>query len=214
VKVVSVNVSAGVTLPWRGREVATGICKRPVAGRVMARRTNLDGDRQSDLAVHGGPDKAVYGYALEHYDWWRTELGRDLPPGMFGENLTLAGLPEEEICVGDRFRVGRAVLEAVQPRLPCHKLGLRFGDDGMVRRFLDAGRFGVYFRVVEEGEVGAGDLVERLRRDPDRFPVRELARLLLEPGRDPAAARRALGLRALPAAWAETLRQSARGAPR
>jgi len=206
-RLVSVNVSSGTVVQWRGRPVETGIFKQPVAGRVMVRGTNVDGDRQADLTVHGGEYKAVYAYAAEHYDWWRRELRRDIPYGMFGENLTTEGLPEQETCVGDIFQVGRARLQAVQPRLPCFKLGLRFRDASMVRRFMDSGRLGIYFRIVAEGEIGAGDEVAWVHRDPTRLPVPELARLLVSPDRDPEAVRRALGVPALPPEWAATLQR-------
>ena len=136
-RVVSVNVGLPRTLPWKGREVTTGIFKTPVDGRVRIRRLNLDGDRQADLSVHGGAAKAVYAYPLEHYAWWREQLGEEIPLGAFGENLTVEGLPlEEEVAIGDRFRVGTAELVVTQPRLPCYKLGLRFGREQMVKRFL------------------------------------------------------------------------------
>src|SRR4051812_33624927 len=133
-KIVSVNVSLGRTVSWRGRPLKTGIFKEPTHERVMVRRHNLDGDAQLDPRYHGGEFKAVYGYSLEHYDWWRRELPIEFPLGVFGENLTIEGLPEADVCVGDTFRAGKALLEAVQPRLPCFKLGIRFGDGKMVRR--------------------------------------------------------------------------------
>src|SRR5947209_8442554 len=151
--VVSVNVGTPKTRIWQGRYVSTAIFKDPVAGRVPLRRLNIDGDAQADLTVHGGPDKAVYAYPSEHYDYWREVLpGRDLPPGVFGENLTTEGLDERSVSIGDEFRVGSARLVVTQPRQPCFKLGLRFGDPAMVRRFVEAGRPGIYFAVAEEGE--------------------------------------------------------------
>ncbi len=209
-RLVSVNVSSGTVVPWRGRPVETGIFKQPVAGRVMVRGTNVDGDRQADLTVHGGEFKAVYAYAAEHYDWWRRELRRDIPYGMFGENLTTEGLDEEQTCVGDVLQVGGARLEAVQPRLPCFKLGLRFEDPSMVRRFMDSGRLGIYFRIVQAGDIGAGDDIAWVHRDPTRFPVPHLVRLLGASVRDPEAVRRALGVPALPPEWAATLQRGRR----
>jgi MOSC domain-containing protein YiiM len=203
-KLVSVNVSLGRTARWQGREVETGIFKEPVAGPVRVGRENLDGDRQSDLSVHGGEHKAVYAYAAEHYEWWKTELGRALPFGAFGENLTIAGFPEEEVCVGDRLRIGGAVvLEAAQPRFPCFKLALRFDDARIVERFLKSGRWGVYLRVVEEGLLRAGDAVVWERRDPARFPVPEILRLSLAETKAPSDLRRALAAEALPPEWRE-----------
>lgn len=206
-RVVSVNVSPGRTVEWQGRSVETGIFKEPVQGRVLVRRLNIEGDRQSDLSVHGGEHKAVYAYSLEHYPWWRGELGRDLPFGAFGENLTIEGFPEEEVCVGDALRVGEAVLEAAQPRMPCFKLGIRFGDAGMVKRFLASGRWGVYFRVLEEGSVAAGDAASWVRKDPERFPVPELVRMQSAARKDAAQLRRAAGLRALAPEWKEEFRE-------
>ncbi len=172
--VVSVNVSAGTLIEWQGRRVLTGIFKKPVNHRVRVRKLGLDGDRQGDLTVHGGELKAVYSYSVANYEWWNRELGRVLPPGMFGENLTIDGFDEGAIAVGDRFSVGTAILEAVQPRLPCYKLGLKFGDQMMVKRFMRSGRFGTYFRVVREGDVGAGDEVHLLHHDPASVLVSSL----------------------------------------
>src|SRR5690242_7923595 len=144
------------------------------------RTLNLDGDRQADLSVHGGPDKAVYVYPTEHYPYWSRELpGLDLPWGMFGENLTTEGLREEAVLIGDRLRVGTAELVVTQPRMPCYKLGIKFGRDDMVRRFLDSGRSGFYCAVLREGEVGAGDAIECLDRDPHQVSVADIHRLYL-----------------------------------
>jgi MOSC domain-containing protein YiiM len=158
-KVVSLNLGLPQTVQWKGKAVSTGIFKASVSGRIALRPLNFDGDRQADLSVHGGPDKAVYVYPAEHYAYWRRELpDMALPWGMFGENLTTEGLQEEDaLQVGDRFRIGSAEVVVTQPRLPCFKLGLRFGRDDIVRRFLASGRTGFYFRVVGEGDVAAGD---------------------------------------------------------
>jgi len=165
-RVVSVNISLPKTVEWRGRKVTTAIFKEPVEGRVRIRRTGLVGDRQADPSVHGGPTKAVYAYPSEHYPLWRRELGRaDLPCGSFGENLTTEGLDERTLRVGDRLRVGSALLEVTQPRMPCYKLGIRFGRLDMVRRFLASGRSGFYLAVLEEGDVAAGDPIELLGTD-------------------------------------------------
>lgn len=157
-KIISINVGRPRLLSWNGDTFSTGIFKDPVAGRVMLRRTNLDGDRQADLSVHGGPNKAVYGYPSEHYQYWKHELGEaTLPWGAFGENFTTEGLLEKEVRVGDRYRVGAATVMVNTPRLPCFKLAAKFQRDDMIERFLQSGRSGYYFSVVEEGEVGAGD---------------------------------------------------------
>ncbi len=167
-RVVSVNVSLPKTVEWRGRKVTTGIFKEPVEGRVRIRRTRLEGDRQADPSVHGGPMKAVYAYPSEHYPSWRRELEpADLAWGAFGENLTTEGLEEGKLRIGDSLRVGSAVLKVTQPRMPCYKLGIRFGRIDMVRRFLASGRSGFYLAVVEEGAVAAGDPIERLGTDED-----------------------------------------------
>ena len=176
-KIVSVNVGQPRTVIWRDREVVTGIFKSPVAGPVMVRRLNLEGDRQADLENHGGRAKAVYAYPAEHYDAWRKELpGVELTWGAFGENFTVEGLREEETFLGDEFRFGQAKLIVTQPRIPCYKLGLRLGRDDMVKRFLQSNRSGVYFRVVEEGFVTSGDPVERIEEDEDRISVMEINR--------------------------------------
>jgi MOSC domain-containing protein YiiM len=201
-RVVSVNVGRPRTVRWKGRRVTTGIFKRPVEGRVTLRRLNLDGDRQADLSVHGGAAKAVYAYPLEHYAFWRKVLGEELPFGAFGENLTVEGLPlEQEVAVGDRFRVGSAELVVTQPRLPCYKLGLRFGREEMVKRFLRSGRTGYYLAVVAEGDIGAGDAVEAVARHPARIPVAEITRVYASDRDDLATIERLVALDALPDDW-------------
>src|SRR4051794_6720971 len=155
--VVSVNVGLPRRVRWKGRDVTTGIFKEPVGGRTPLRPLNLDGDRQADLSVHGGATKAVYAYPVEHYPFWRDVLGHELTPGAFGENLTVEGVPlEDEVAIGDRFRIGTAELVVTQPRIPCFKLGLRFGREDIVKRFLASGRSGYYLAVAVEGDVGAG----------------------------------------------------------
>lgn len=156
-RVVSVNVGGVRTVAWQGRAVSTGIWKSPVDGRVPVRGVNLAGDDQADRRVHGGPDKAVYAYAVEDYAWWSRELGRELGAGTFGENLTVEGLDLGALVIGTRWRVGGTELEVSQPRMPCFKLGIRMGDAGFVDRFDAAARFGAYLRIVSEGDVGAGD---------------------------------------------------------
>ena len=163
VQAVNVGVPRPVELNG-GRTVWTAIWKSPVEGRVPLRGVNLRGDDQADRTAHGGPDKAVYAYGTEDTEWWEAQLGRPLGPGAFGENLTVAGLPVSEAVIGERWAVGSTLLEIAQPRLPCFKLGLRMGDPRFLKRFAAAGRPGAYFRVIREGDIGAGDTIEVLSR--------------------------------------------------
>jgi MOSC domain-containing protein YiiM len=165
-QVVSVNVGRPSTVNWHGREVTSAIWKQPVPGRRCLRGVNVDGDDQADRRVHGGPTKAVYAYAAEDYAWWGATLGVDLEPGTFGENLTVSGIDLADRLVGERWRIGSAVLRVTEPRIPCFKLGIRMGDAGFVHQFADAARPGSYLAIESEGEVGAGDPVELLGR-PD-----------------------------------------------
>ncbi len=207
-KVISVNVSLPREVSWKGKAVTTGIFKRPVTGRVVVRTLNLEGDRQADLRVHGGPDKAVYAYPSEHYSFWRRELPEmELPWGMFGENLTIEGLLENEVNIGDRFRIGSVELIVTQPRMPCYKLGVRFGREDMVKRFLHSGRTGFYFAVQREGEVGAGDSIIRIARDEHDVSVADITRLYINDKTDVPMLRRAVGLEALPEDWREHFRE-------
>ena len=193
---------------WRGEAVSTGIYKKPVAGRVMLRRLNLDGDRQADLAVHGGPTKAAYVYPAEHYEFWRAELpGVELPYGMFGENFTAEGFSEEAVRIGDRFRLGGAEVMVTEPRMPCYKLGIKFGSPEILKRFLQSGRTGFYLAVVREGEVGAGDEFELVERGGGEVTVADITRLYASDRDDFATMRRALEVEALPESWKEHFRQ-------
>lgn len=171
-KVISVNVGLPIEVTWKGRTFTTGIFKEPVEGRVMVRTLNLDGDRQADLSVHGGLNKAVYVYPSEHYPYWKKELdGMELPWGMFGENLTTEGLTEDAVDIGDRYRIGSVEVMVTQPRTPCHKLAIRFERDDMIRRFLASGRPGFYLAVLQEGEVGAGDEIKLIGRDKNQVTI-------------------------------------------
>lgn len=182
--------------------VSTGIYKEPVSGPVMMRTWNLDGDRQADLRVHGGVDKAVYGYAVEDYDFWREEFPKmNLPPGMFGENLTIEGLREEEVFVGDRFRVGAAEIMAVQPRVPCYKLGIKFGRPDILKRFMESRRTGIYFRVLGEGLVESGQEIEPLGGEQKAVSVADITRLYAFEKTDRSGLKAALQVRALPEGW-------------
>lgn len=172
---ISVNVSGPRTVVDGGRAIRTGIFKEPIPGRVRLGRLNLEGDAQADLRVHGGPDKAVYAYPVEHYEYWKQVLEMSaLPFGQFGENLTVEGLREDRVRLGDVFRVGTAVVQVTQPRSPCYKLGIRMGSKDFPRLFQASGRPGFYLRVLEEGEVGAGDDIVRLRTHPEQRTVLEM----------------------------------------
>ncbi len=202
-KLVSVNVGRPRLVMSRGEAVSTGIFKKPVEGRVMLRTLNLDGDRQADLNVHGGPTKAVYAYPSEHYDYWRAELPEmDLPWGMFGENFTTTGLLEDSVHIGDRFRIGSAQVMVTEPRMPCYKLGIKFGRSDIIKRFLASGRTGFYFAVVQEGEVGAGDAIVLTGRDAHRVTVADVTGLYAHSSAsDPELLRRAVRVAALPEKW-------------
>lgn len=198
-KLVSLNVGLPRLVMWRGEPVATGIFKEPVARRTILRTLNLDGDRQADLTVHGGRDKAVYAYPAEHYPLWRAELPEmNLPYGMFGENFTIEGLDETTINIGDEFRVGTARVVVVQPRMPCYKLGLRFGRADIIKRFHQSRRTGFYLRVVEEGEVGAGDNVELIKRGDGEVTIADINRLYFWDRDDLQMLRRAVRIEDLP----------------
>ena len=203
---LSVNVGRPRDVPTGRRVVRTAIWKTPVDGRVAARGANLEGDAQADLRVHGGADKAVYAYAAEDTRWWAEQLGRELGPGAFGENLTVEGIDVTQAKIGDRWAIGTAVLEVAQPRLPCFKLGLRFGDPQMVRRFGQAGRPGAYLRIVQEGDVGAGDAIEVTRQTAHDVSMRVMSHAIL-------ADRTMLGdmasIPGLPENWHEYIRELA-----
>jgi len=204
-KVVALNIGLPRDVLWHGRLVTTGIYKQSVQGRVALRTLNLDGDRQADLTVHGGAQKAVYCYPIEHYDYWKKELpGREVPIAIFGENLTTDGLMEDTIHLGDTFSVGSAEVVVTQPRLPCYKLGVRFRSDDMVKRFLASGRSGFYLAVTREGEVAAGDEIKQIAQDPNAVPVSEISRLYITKrfnDEDVTSLRRALRVAALPESW-------------
>jgi MOSC domain-containing protein YiiM len=205
-KLISVNVGQPRTAEWQGHMVETSIFKAPVAGPVALRTLNLDGDRQADLSVHGGAHKAVYVYPSEHYSFWRGELPNvELPWGMFGENFTTAGLLED-VWIGDRFRIGSAEVIVSEPRVPCYKLGLKFGRADMIKRFLASGRTGFYVMVVKEGVVQAGDKIELIGRADQSVTVTDVTRLYASKQADPATLRRAVDLEALSDAWRDFLR--------
>jgi MOSC domain-containing protein YiiM len=200
-KVISLNVGLPRTVYFRGQAVTTGIFKEPIKGRIKLRRLNLDGDKQADLTVHGGPDKAVYAYPAEHYDYWKKRLpNMKLPWGMFGENFTTEGLLEDQVNIGDVFRIGSSEVVATQPRMPCYKLGVKFGRMDIVKQFMESKLPGIYFRVLKEGEVGLGDAIELISRDANNVTVKDLVQLVTSEG-DMATIRRAVHIKALPEAW-------------
>jgi MOSC domain-containing protein YiiM len=201
-KLSSINVGLPRTVTLNGDPVSTGIFKEPVAGRLMLRTLNLEGDRQADLSVHGGPSKAVYVYPAEHYDYWKREMpGMKLPWGMFGENFTSVGLFESEVNIGDRFSVGSAVVMVTEPRMPCYKLGIKFGRSDMVKKFLASERTGFYFAVWQEGEVGAGDPIELIEKTDHGVRVSDITRLYTREKRNLGLLRRAVEVEALPESW-------------
>ncbi|MGA7623466.1 MAG: MOSC domain-containing protein [Candidatus Acidiferrales bacterium] len=206
-KVLSINVALPRLIPWKGQTFKTSIFKEPVRGHVMMRRLDLDGDKQADLSVHGGPNKAVYAYPSEHYSFWRSELpDMDLRWGAFGENLTTEGLNETDIHIGDRFRIGEATVVVTQPRVPCFKLAAKFQRDDILKRFLASGRSGFYFSVVEEGMVAAGDSIERIETDENGISVTDINNLF-RGDKDIALLRRATVLDPLPVDWREHFSQ-------
>ena len=201
-KILSVNVSLPKEIDFEGQKVRTGIFKEPVEGRVMLRTLNLDGDKQADLTVHGGPEKAVYAYPIEHYEYWRRVFTNiEMSNGMFGENLTVDGLKESEVSIGDVFQIGSSKVIATQPRMPCYKLGVKFGRMDILKMFLASGRSGIYFKVLEEGEVGAGDTIEQIRKDPNGITISDVVRLYASDKEDIKMMRHAVKVEPLPEGW-------------
>jgi len=207
-KLISVNVALPRLATYRTQTVKTGIFKQPVSGPVQLRTLNLDGDRQADLVVHGGPFKAVYGYPSEHYEFWNAELlGANLPWGMFGENFTTEGLFESELHIGDRLRIGSAIVVARQPRIPCYKLAVKFQRNDILQRFLVSGRSGFYFSVEQEGTVQAGDTFEFLSREPLDITIAEMNRLFVDEKYNEELLNKAMTSPALPEDWRDYLRK-------
>lgn len=213
-KLISQNVARPRLIVYQGRTINTGMYKQPVTGPVPLRTLNLDGDRQADLSVHGGPYKAVYGYPSEHYPLWRGELpgidlpwGRDLPWGSFGENFTTEGLFESDLHIGDRLRIGTAILMVRQPRMPCYKLAAKFQRDDMIDLFLRSGRSGFYFSVEQEGVVENGEPFEFLSHEPAAITIAEMNRLFVEDRYNRALLEKAIATPALPEDWREYLGQ-------
>lgn len=198
--VLSVNVGTPTTITWGNRTFETSIYKHPTTDRLPVTTLNLTGDAQADLSVHGGLDKAVYAYDADHYAFWQQQVSTrtDWSPGLFGENLTTTGLLDDDVRIGDVFQIGTVTLRAVQPRLPCFKLNARFDDRLMAKKFSDAVRCGIYFRVVEEGHVQAGDAIERVEQAPDAITIRDVADWYLNNTADADALKRLYALPHLP----------------
>ena len=206
-RVVALSVGLPREVEWQGRPVLTSIFKAPVDRRLRVTALNLEGDEQSDLTVHGGVDKAVYVYPAEHYDYWRGELpGMELPWGMFGENLTTEGLLED-VRIGDRFRIGSAEFVVTQPRLPCYKLGIRFGRPDILKRMLQSGRTGFYLAVTTEGEVGSGDTIEPIARTGEGLTVADIVNLYTVDAENQELLRRATESSSLPESWKDYFRK-------
>jgi len=211
--VVSVNVGLPQDVAWQGRTVRTAIWKRPVTGRIFARRLNLDGDGQGDLGGHGGEQRAMMVYQLDSYRYWANYLGRsDLVSGIFGENLTVEGLADAEVCIGDRYRIGGVVVEVSQPRDTCYRVGIRLGHPQMPALLVAHRRPGFYFRVIQEGELGAGDRIEKLSAGPEHITVAEIDALLYSAEHPPEALRRAARIPALSPGWQASMRKLAAAA--
>jgi len=201
-KLISINVGLPRVVISNGDPVSTGIFKEPVSGRVRLRTLNLDGDGQADLSVHGGPSKAVYVYPSEHYDYWKKELPQmQLSWGMFGENFTTTGLFESGLNIGDKFRVGSAVVLVTEPRMPCYKLAIKFGRPDIVKRFLESQRTGFYFGVLQEGEVGLGDPIELIEKSERSVRVSDITQLYTREKHNIGLLRRAIKVEALPESW-------------
>jgi len=204
VKLISLNVGKPKLIEYKGETIETGIFKSPVSGPIQLRTLNLDGDRQADLSVHGGPYKAVYAYPSEHYPFWRHELpGIEFPTAAFGENFATSGLSEDELHVGDRFQIGSAVIMVRQPRMPCYKLAAKFQRDDIIERFVESGRSGIYFSVEKEGQVAPGDSFKLLNRAPDGITIAEMNRIIVADRYNRDLLEKALNTSALPESWQE-----------
>ena len=207
-RIISVNVGLPREIQWRGKTVRTSIFKEPVSGSVKVRTLNLEGDQQSDLTVHGGVNMAVYAYPSEHYSYWRDELPEaTLTWGAFGENLTIEGLLEDIVNIGDKFRIGSAEFTVTQPRIPCYKLGIRLGRDDIVKRFLQSGRTGFYLAVTQEGQLSAGDAIERLTVNEQHVTIPDITNLYVAKAPELALLEKVSNLPDLPPGWRHYFRK-------
>lgn len=209
-KTTSIHAGKPKTVTWQGKNVTTGIYKDPVTQPVMVRKLNIDGDGQADLTVHGGEDKAVYAYPEEAYAWWNKELNKTLAEGFFGENLTVRGLDESQMAIGDIYQVGECQLQVVQPRFPCSKLGVKFGDMSIIKTFMKSGRPGVYFRVIKEGFIQAGDGWKLIQSEPVRIPVTVLWDFYQTKKIDEVTGLNLLGLGSLNESWRKKIQDALR----
>src|SRR6266536_3431152 len=201
-RLLSVNVGLPRDIAWRGETVRTAIWKEPVQGRRMVRRLNVDGDGQGDLAGHGGEQRAAFVYQIESYRYWQEQLERsDFVHGQFGENFTIEGLPDDAVCIGDRYRIGSALFEVTQPRVTCYRVGIRMNEPRMPSLLTSSGRSGFYFRVLQEGEVGAGDEIQKVGEAEERMTVAEINALLYSPNHARDRLERALRIEALSPGW-------------
>src|SRR5215475_7500360 len=216
-RLLSVNVGLPRDIEWKGRTVHTGIWKDPLRGRCRAGRLNLEGDGQGDLAGHGGEQRAVFVYQIESYRYWQEQLKRsDFVHGQFGENFTIEGLPDDNVCIGDRYQIGGALFEVTQPRVTCYRVGIRMNETRMPALLTSSGRPGFYFRVLQEGEVQAGDEIMRVGEAEERMTVTQVNALLYSPNHAREGLERALRIKALSPGWRwsfeELLRSQKNGA--
>ncbi|HEY6535508.1 MAG TPA: MOSC domain-containing protein [Candidatus Nitrosocosmicus sp.] len=203
-KIISVNISLPKKVIYGKEIVTTGIFKLPIVGPIKLEKLNLEGDKQADLTVHGGINKAVYVYPKEYYDYWQNKLLRtDLSWGMFGENFTTEGLFEDDVNVGDIFNIGTCKIMATQPRIPCYKLGIKFGNMGVIKEFLNSGKPGIYFSVIREGIVEAGNTIHLLKKDENNITIKDILLLFQKKIKDIKLMNRALKVDALPDSWKE-----------
>ena len=201
-RLLSVNVGLPREILWRGRTVRTAIWKDPVQGKRMVRRLNIEGDAQADLEAHGGEHRAVFVYQMDSYRYWEDKLHRtDFTFGQFGENFTVEGLPDAEVCIGDQYRIGGALFEVTQPRVTCYRIAIRMDEPQMAALLVEHGRPGFYFRVLQEGEVEAGDEIVKVRSGPESMSIVEIDRLLYRPGHPRQKLEQALRIPALSAGW-------------
>ncbi|QDX92300.1 MOSC domain-containing protein [Brevibacillus laterosporus] len=200
-RILSVNVGQPQVLSYKEQEVVTGICKQPVTGPLYLSKTQLQGDAQADLKYHGGVDKAVCVYAAEHYPYWEKTLGRSMPVSAFGENLTIEGLLEDEVCIGDIYQIGDAVVQVTQPRQPCHKLAKRYDVNDLAVQVQDTGYTGFYLRVLQEGEISQEDPMTLIEKDPHGVTIAFANQIMHRDKKNKQAIKRILMVEALSASW-------------